>query len=96
MSLSQGVKLALRITHTYLDGEIDKNIATARAELIRSGLASSVVNSTTSNPLIDKAIVTYCLKEMSESKAAEGYEKSWLYQLDCLRKTSAYNTEVDD
>lgn len=90
--LEQEVKLALRIAHNYLDDEITKNIATARAELIRSGLAPSKANAT-DNPLVDKAIVTYCLKEMSEQKVAEGFEKSWLFQLDCLRKSSEFNSE---
>ena len=38
------VKLALRISHNLLDGEIAEVIASARQEMIRAGVAEAVAN----------------------------------------------------
>lgn len=81
------VKIALRITHTYLDSDITDTINTARAELIRSGVSVDVAESDTD--LVQMAIKTYCLYVFSnDTKMAEGYFKSWQYQLDNIRKSS--------
>lgn len=87
------VKLALRINHNLLDSEIQDTIDTARAELVRSGVLESRAEDVT-DTLISNAIRTYCLYTYAnDSKMAEGYFKSWQYQLDNLRKTYNYNTE---
>lgn len=88
-------KTALRISHTVLDGEITDQIATARLEMVRVGISSSKANDD-SDALIVSAIKTYVLSRMANSEEdREGYEKSWLYQLDNLRKSRAYNTEAE-
>lgn len=88
-------KTALRINHTVLDGEINDQIATARLEMVRVGISSSKANDD-SDALIVSAIKTYVLSRMANSEEdREGYEKSWLYQLDNLRKSRAYNTEAE-
>jgi len=80
------VKLALRITHTYLDSDITSTIAQARAEMVRAGVDSDVAES--NHSLVEGAIKTFCLMHYSnDSKMAEGYSKSWEYQLDNLRKS---------
>lgn len=89
------VKLALRISHHLLDSEIEETIESARAEMVRSGVSRDKANQD-KDVLIAKAIKTYCLASLtSEPKTAEGYQRSWEYQLDNLRKSSAYAESGD-
>lgn len=90
------IKTALRITHTYLDRDILDTISTARAEMIRSGINNDKANDG-NDALIAQAIKTYCLYVYApNSKDAEGYFESWQYQLDNIRKTSAYAEGSED
>jgi len=83
------VKTALRISHNYLDNDINDTIATSRMEMIRSGVAVDVANG--DDKLVQMAIKTYCLSIYSpDDKAREGYAKSFELQLDCLRKSTGY------
>lgn len=80
------VKLALRLPETYaaLDSELTDNIAEAEAEMERLGIT---VDET--NPLHKRLIKTYCkMINTEETNLIESYRTSWLYQLDCLSKTS--------
>lgn len=88
--LKDDVKLALRIQHNQLDDEIDNTIEEAGAELVRSGVPSGLIEVTeVENPLIRRAIVTYCQMRLSNDKSmAEGFQKSFEYQQDCLRKST--------
>lgn len=87
------VKVALRISHNCLDNDIQDTIATARAEMIRSGVVADKVNDE-EDALITNAIKTYCLfVYSSDSNKTEGYWTSWQYQLDCLRKSQGYAKE---
>ena len=89
------IKLALRISHSYLDDEILDKIKVARAEMIRSGISENMANSI-QDPLIDNAIKAYCMYAFcNDSKIADGYFKSWEYQLDNLRKTAKYSSGGD-
>jgi len=83
------VKLALGITTTAFDSDIEENIEAARAELIRSGVLSTKANAD-NDALITKAIKTFCQKEYSEGNEASRYERSWRYQLENLRKSTDY------
>lgn len=81
------VKMALRISHDLLDSDIKDTISTARAEMIRSGIADHIANSDLD--IIQMAIKTYCLYiYASDTKMTEGYFKSWQYQLDNIRKST--------
>lgn len=79
------VKLALRISHTLLDGEINDVIASARSELIRAGVNETYANS--DDELVETAIKTYALSYYATDKEAERYGESFKYQCDNLRKT---------
>lgn len=84
------IKLALRIQHNYLDEDIITTIKAAQRELLRLGLDIDMVE----NPdeLVIRAIITYCQAVYSpDMKVREGYEKSFSYQVDCLRKSDRYN-----
>ena len=76
------IKLALRISHNHLDDDIRETINTARAEMVRAGVLPDVANG--DSEVVEMAIKTYCLYIYRD----ERYGESWLYQLDCLRKSS--------
>lgn len=81
------VKLALRISHNLLDGEIADVIASARQELVRAGVSEDIANG--DMELVETAIKTYALEYYaSDTKEAERYSNSFKYQLDCLRKST--------
>lgn len=89
------IKLALRISHSYLDDEIDHTIEVARAEMLRSGISENMAHND-DDRLIYNAIKTYCMYAFAnDSKMADGYFKSWEYQLDNLRKTAKYSSGGD-
>ena len=87
------VKLALRISHNLLDSDIKDTIETARAEMVRSGVSEDVAHD--SNTLIESAIKTYCQAVYAnDEKRAEGFMKSWQYQLDNIRKSSMEESDA--
>lgn len=95
MALLDDVKLALRISHNKLDSEITALIAAAREDMKRAGMTATAAADETSN-LTTTAIKTFVLARMADNLAeAEGYQRSYEYQLDNLRKTAIYNTEPD-
>lgn len=83
------VKLALRINHNTLDSDILATIEVARADAIRSGVSSEVMNNE-EEPLVASLIKTYCLYMYSEKEDSEKYYQSYLFQLDNLRKSLTY------
>ena len=86
------IKVARRISHNYLDEEINDTISVARAELIRSGVDEEIAES--DDILILSAIKAYCLYYFEEDeRKKDGFWKSWEYQLDCLRKSTGYRRE---
>lgn len=83
------VKLALGLTTSVFDSDIEDNILSARAELIRSGVSEAKAMSD-DDALITKAIKTFCQKEYYEGNEASRYERAWRYQVDNLRKSAEY------
>lgn len=85
-TISDKVKLALRISHDLLDGEITDVITSARLELERAGVLHDYAQGDTED--IETAIKTYALAYFTaDSKDAKRYDESFLYQCDCLRKS---------
>lgn len=81
------VKARLRINHNSLNDQFEADILAAKAELKRVGVSSEVVESN-NNPLIDKAIISYCMWiESSSEKMADKYEAQWTLWRDELRKS---------
>lgn len=86
-TLADKVKLALRISHNLLDGEIADVIASARKEMARAGVSEEVANSDLE--IVETAVKTYALEYYaSDTKEAERFSNSFKYQLDCIRKSS--------
>lgn len=95
-NLNEIVANALRLgpsSRTKLSGEIDRNIRTARAEMIRSGVSDVLANS--DYDLIVDAIVTYCMMKMGDSSRTEQFREGWEYQVDCIRKSNIKISESE-
>ena len=79
-----------RKNHILLDAEIQDEITSARQEMVRAGVNSSVATTQDgeNNLLVEQAIKVYVLMlhEM-DVKRREGYAESFKYQLDNLRKS---------
>lgn len=88
MALLDTVKTAKRIKHDKLDAEITRLISAARAEMKRAGVSETKAQE--DDDLINQAIVTYCLMEMSTGDVHDRYELSWNIQVDQLRKSEDY------
>ncbi len=95
MAILDTGKLAARIKHNSLDREISRQIALARAEMIRAGVPSFVAESDT-NELIVECIVQGTLKNIStDEKIRDAAASSFTYQLDNLRKHVWVEPEPD-
>lgn len=82
------IKQELRISHDKLDSSIELAIASARAEMVRAGVPSSVAEDE-DNVLITQAISAYCKYVLTDDSAIQQkYFESFIYQLDNLRKSS--------
>lgn len=87
--LEKSVADALRLTKKAaknLLNTIQRNILTARAELIRSGVSEDLANS--SNLLVEDAIITFCLYKMDDESNRERNWSAFQYQQDTLRKSN--------
>ena len=86
LTITDKVKLALRISHNLLDSEISDVITSARLELKRAGVNSEKAEGDAEN--VETAIKTYALAYYaSDDKDAQRYQESFQYQCDCLRKS---------
>lgn len=71
------VKIALRVSHDVLDGEINDLIDAARHDLMLSGV-SILKAADDTDPLIKRAIITYTKANfISDETAAERFLKSY-------------------
>lgn len=96
MAILDTVRTAARIKHLSLDNEINRLIAWSRSEMERAGVPHDIAVSET-DPLIIDCIVQGCLKTIStDERIREAAEKSFLYQLDCLRKHTWPEPDDDD
>lgn len=77
MALIDDVKLALRITSSAFDNEVEDLIKAARQDLILSGVSSNKANDDT-DPLIKRAIVVYCKANFGyDNSEAERFQQSY-------------------
>ena len=94
--LEQAIASALRLSDaaaSRLLPTIQRNILTARAELIRSGVSDVLANS--ENPLAEDAIITFCLYKMDDEDMAEKNWSAFQYQQDNLRKSTVREVVPD-
>ena len=89
------VKLALRITTTAFDSEINDLIDAAKVDL---GIAGVVVPVTTETPLdviIQKAIITYCKLNFGEPDEYDRLKRSYDEQKAQLSMATGYTVWTD-
>lgn len=95
MAILDDVKVVLRISHNKLNSEIESRIAEAQADLVRVGVDSAKVSAAT-DALVSGAIKTYCrMKFTDDLKEIEGLEKSYMTQVEALRRSSGYMRNRD-
>ena len=88
--IKQTIKTGLRISHNKLDDEIDRQIITAKSELVRVGVSPAKVAAP--DELITEAIRVYALKNMTESvDLIELYDRAWVNIVDGIRKSGGYH-----
>lgn len=80
------VKLALRITTTAFDSEIEDLISAALADL---GIAG-VENAVESDPLIVRAVITYCKANFGESDEYDRLKAAYDEQKAQLQMATGY------
>lgn len=85
-TINEKVKLALRISHNYLDDEISDVIMAAKQEMKRAGVSEIIVDSQLE--VVETAIKTYALAYYADPEKGAKYMESFKYQLDNIRKTS--------
>ena len=89
--LEKSVADALRLSDKAASNEkmlrtIRRNILVARSELIRAGVSDVVANS--NHPLVEDAIITFCLSRMDDENQQEKHREAFEYQQDNLRKST--------
>lgn len=81
------IKLALRISHDYLNADIEETIDAARTEMIRAGVPEDIAGDD-DNALVVLFIKTFCQYVFcNDEKIKDKYETAYQYQLDNLRKS---------
>lgn len=89
--LEKNVACALRLSQRAAEkpemlNTIQRNIQSARAELIRSGVSEDLVKS--EHPLVEDAIITFCLCRMDDETNQERNWSAFQYQQENLRKST--------
>lgn len=95
--LEKAAAAALRLSEAAaekLQPTIRRNILTARTELIRSGVSVDLAES--ENPLVEDAIITFCLYKMDDEDMAERHWSAFQYQQDNLRKSTVREAAPDE
>ena len=97
------VKLAKRIQTTVFDSELLDLIAAAIADIRHAGVTfeavevivdNAVVDYTVTDPLISRAIVTYCVMNFGSPDDYDRLKASYDEQKGQLRESSAYGMVV--
>lgn len=81
------IKLSLRISHTLLDDDIERNINACLLDLKRVGIN----NTDLTNPLIFKAVELYCKWNYDFCNKGERYEKAYMNLINSLSLCGDYN-----
>lgn len=97
------VKLAKRISTTVFDSELLHLIAAAIADIRHAGVEfevtevqseGAVVDYTITDPLISRAVVTYCVMNFGDPENYDRLKASYDEQKGQLRESSGYGLEV--
>lgn len=86
--LLKKVKLALRISESDFDSDLTDLISAALRDLQIAGIS----NTETTDPLISRAVTTYCRVHFGEPDEFERYKESYDEQKAQLQMTTGYTT----
>ena len=86
MAILDTVKLAARIKHNSLDSEITRLIAWTRLEMERAGVPAEIASSEDNTLTTECTVQGVLMHIATDDKIREAAEKSFLFQLDNLRK----------
>jgi uncharacterized phage protein (predicted DNA packaging) len=89
MAILDDAKLALRISNTAFDSEVNDLISAARQDLILSGILDTKANDD-ADPLVKRAITVYCKANFGfDNPEAERLQKSY----DLLKMSLVLSTD---
>lgn len=86
------VKLALRIKTSAFDGEIDELIKAAVMDLGVAGIE----NDNADDPLINRAVITYCAFHIGPRDDAERMKRSYDEQKAQLKTATGYGFKMEE
>jgi len=86
MAILDTVKLAARIKHNSLDSEITRLIAWTRSEMERAGVPAAIASSENNTLTTECTVQGVLMHIATDEKIRDAAEKSFLFQLDNLRK----------
>lgn len=95
--LEKAVASALRLSDKAAEKllpTIQRNILTARSELIRTGVSSVLAKG--NNVLVEDAVITFCMYKMDDASMQDKHWNAFVYQCDNLRKSTFEEEEVTD
>ena len=95
--LEKEVASALRLSDKAAEKllpTIQRNILTARSELIRTGVSSVLAKG--NNVLVEDAVMTFCMYKMDDASMQDKHWDAFVYQCDNLRKSTFEEEEVTD
>ena len=88
MTILTAVKLALRVTTDAFDLELNDLIDAATYDLARAG----VTNSDTDDPLVRRAVITYCRLHFGQPDDFDRLKKSYDEQKAQMSMATGYTT----
>ena len=89
------VKLALRITTTAFDSELNDLIDAAKVDLGIAGVVVPVTTETSLDVIIQKAIITYCKLNFGEPDEYDRLKRSYDEQKAQLSMATGYTEWTD-
>lgn len=89
------VKLALRITTTAFDSELNDLIDAAKVDLGIAGVLVPVTTDSNLDVIIQKAIITYCKLNFGEPDQYDRLKRSYDEQKAQLSMATGYTTWID-
>ncbi|MBQ2259704.1 MAG: phage gp6-like head-tail connector protein [Spirochaetales bacterium] len=89
------VKLALRITTTAFDSELNDLIDAAKVDLGIAGVVVPVTTETSLDVIIQKAIITYCKLNFGEPDEYDRLKRSYDEQKAQLSMATGYTLWTD-
>lgn len=89
------VKKAMRITVDIYNDELQDLIAAALADLRLAGIAASVSDSDTEDPLVVRAVITYCRVHFGSPSDYDKIKASYDEQKAQMQYATGYGLEAE-